>query len=74
MHGGADDGSEPHDIMRIGDDVTVRDWAVVFRSKIGAGSTIGIRAYVDGCHPAPGTVVPDRAIMMKDKLVGYVEC
>ncbi len=73
VHGGADDGSEPHDVMRLGDDVTVRDWAVVFRSKIGAGTSIGVRAYVDGCHLAPGTVVPDRAIMIKDKLVGYVE-
>lgn len=73
VHGGADDGSEPQEIMRLGDDVTVRDWAVVFRSKIGTGSTIGVRAYVDGCHLAPGTVVPDRAIMIKDKLIGYVE-
>lgn len=73
VHGGADDGSEPHDVMRIGDDVTVRDWAVVFRSKIGAGSTIGVRAYVDGCHLPAGSIVPDRAIMVKDKLIGYVE-
>ncbi|MEP7383516.1 MAG: acetyltransferase, partial [Gemmatimonadota bacterium] len=73
VHGGPDDASEPHAITRIGDDVTVKDWAVVFRSKIGNGSTIGVRAYVDGSHLAPGTVVPDRAIMINDKIVGYVE-
>ena len=46
---------------------------MVFRSKIGAGVVIGTRAYIDGSHLAPGTVVPDRAIMIKDKIVGYVE-
>ena len=33
----------------------------------------GVRAYVDGCHLTAGTVVPDRAIMIKDKIIGYVE-
>ncbi len=73
VHAGPDDASEPHAVSQIGDDVTIKDWAVVFRSKIGNGSTIGVRAYVDGSHLAPGTVVPDRAIMIKDKIVGYVE-
>ncbi len=73
VHGGPDDGAEPHEIMQVGDDVTVKDWAVLFRSKVGNGVVIGVRAYVDGCHLAPGTVVPDRAIMIKDKIVGYVE-
>ena len=73
VHGGADDASEPHALTRIDDDVTVKDWAVVFRSKVGKGSVIGVRAFVDGSHLAPGTVVPDRAIMVKDKIIGYVE-
>ncbi len=73
VHGGPDDASEPHAVTRTEDDVTVRDWAVLFRSKVGKGSTIGVKAYVDGSHLAPGTIVPDRAIMIKDKIVGYVE-
>ena len=73
VHGGPDDGSEPRELTRIDDDVTVKDWAVVFRSKVGKGVVIGTRAYVDGSHLAPGTVVPDRAILIRDKLVGYVE-
>lgn len=73
VHGGPDDGAEPHAMTSVGDDVTVKDWAVLFRSKVGNGVVIGVRAYVDGCHLAPGTVVPDRAIMIKDKIVGYVE-
>ena len=73
VHGGPDDGSDPHELTRIDDDVTVKDWAVVFRSKVGKGVVIGTRAYVDGSHLAPGTVVPDRAIMVKDKIIGYVE-
>jgi carbonic anhydrase/acetyltransferase-like protein (isoleucine patch superfamily) len=73
VHGGPDDASEPHEVTRVGDDVTVRDWSVLFRSKVGKGSVIGVRAYVDGCHLAPGTIVPDRTIMIKDKVVGMVE-
>ncbi len=73
VHGGADDASLPHEVTRIEDNVTVKDWSVVFRSKVGAGVTIGVRSYVDGCHLAPGTVVPDRTIMIKDKVVGTVE-
>ncbi|MGQ0650550.1 MAG: hypothetical protein ACT4P7_23670 [Gemmatimonadaceae bacterium] len=73
VHGGPDDGSEPHELTRIDDDVTVKDWAVVFRSKLGKGVLIGTRAYVDGSQLAPGTVVPDRAIMIKNTIVGYVE-
>jgi hypothetical protein len=48
----------------------VKDWAVVFRSKIGTNVTIGVRAYIDG-HLAPGTIVPDRTIMIRDKIVGW---
>ncbi len=73
VHGGPDDGSDPHELTKIDDEVVVKDWAVVFRSKVGKGAVIGTRAYVDGSHLAPGTVVPDRAIMIKDKIVGYVE-
>lgn len=73
VHGGPDDASAPHEITQVGDDVTVKEWAVVFRSKVGKGCVIGAHAYVDGSHLAPGTVVPDRAIMIKDKIVGYVE-
>jgi carbonic anhydrase/acetyltransferase-like protein (isoleucine patch superfamily) len=53
--------------------VVVRDWAVVFRSTIGRGSVIGVRALVDGSQLAPGTVVPDRTIMIGNKVVGIVE-
>ncbi len=73
VHGGPDDGSTPHELTRIDDNVIVKDWSVVFRSKLGKGVVIGTRAYVDGSHLAPGTVVPDRAIMINDKIVGYVE-
>lgn len=73
VHGGPDDGATPHEVTQVGDDVTVKEWAVVFRSKVGKGCVIGAHAYVDGSHLAPGTVVPDRAIMIKDRIVGYVE-
>lgn len=52
---------------------SVIDGAVVFRSTVGAGVQIGEFAYVDGCHLAPGTVVPARTVMVKDKIIGVVE-
>ena len=73
VHGGADDASTPHELTRIADNVTVKDWAVVFRSTIGANVTIGVRSYVDGCSLAAGVVVPDRTIIIKNKVVGVVE-
>ena len=73
VHGGSDDASEEKDLTRLGDRVMVGATAVVFRSKVGAGVQIGERAYIDGCHLAPGTVVPARTIMVKDKVVGVVE-
>jgi carbonic anhydrase/acetyltransferase-like protein (isoleucine patch superfamily) len=73
VHGGADDGNAPVERTKIADSVVVKDWAVVFRSTIGAGSVIGTRAYVDGSQLAPGTVVPDRAIIIDNKTVGSVE-
>jgi carbonic anhydrase/acetyltransferase-like protein (isoleucine patch superfamily) len=73
VHGGADDLSEEHELTRIGDRVMVGGYSVVFRSKVGAGVQIGERAYIDGSHLAPGTVVPARTIMIKDKVMGVVE-
>lgn len=65
------------DRMRVGfhaeDEVSIADWAVVFRSTIGKGSSIGVRVLVDGSQLAPGTVVPDRAIIIDNKRVGTVE-
>jgi len=73
VHGGPDDASDPPAMTPLGDDVTVEDWAVVFRSTVGTGCTKGVWACVDGSQLVAGTVVPDRAIMIKDKIVGYVE-
>jgi carbonic anhydrase/acetyltransferase-like protein (isoleucine patch superfamily) len=73
VHGGSDAGSLPHEVTRLDDNVVVKDWSVVFRSKVGANVTIGTRSYIDGCHLVAGTVVPDRTIMINDKVVGVVE-
>jgi carbonic anhydrase/acetyltransferase-like protein (isoleucine patch superfamily) len=73
VHGGADDLSEAKDLTQIGDRTMIGANAVFFRSKAGDGVQIGERAYVDGCHLAPGTVVPARTVMVKDKVVGTVE-
>lgn len=73
VHGGPDDASLPHELTRIANRVSVGDSSVVFRSKVGDDVKIGVHAYIDGCHIAAGTVIPDRTIMIKDKVVGTVE-
>ena len=73
VHGGEDSGNSPERTTRTEDNVTVGDWAVVFRSTIGKGATIGAHALVDGSQLAAGTVVPDRAIIIDNKRVGTVE-
>ena len=73
VHGGADDGNAPNETTTIDDAAVVKDWSVIFRSTIGKGGVIGTRAYVDGSQIAPGTVVPDRAIIINNKHVGTVE-
>jgi len=57
----------------IEDDVVLRDQAVVFRSLIGAGSTIGIKSAIVNTDIAPGTTVPDRTIYVNNALFGAVE-
>jgi carbonic anhydrase/acetyltransferase-like protein (isoleucine patch superfamily) len=95
VHGGEDTGNAPAtDTTRIGDNVTIGDWAVVFRSNVGSGITIGDHAYIDGSQlylkngniwanrsvaGLPdvrlfvGSVVPARAIVIDNVVVGQVE-
>ena len=57
----------------IKDNVTLRPGAVVFRSLIGAGATIGRRSAIVNTDVAPGTVIPDRTIYVNDAVYGRVE-
>ena len=73
VHGGEDSANIPTTLSRIGDNVVVKDWAVVFRSTLGNNVTLGFRALVDASQLPDGTVVPDRAIISNGVLVGFVE-
>jgi carbonic anhydrase/acetyltransferase-like protein (isoleucine patch superfamily) len=73
IHGGPDDGNHPHDRTRIGKKVSVGDFGIIFRSTVGDGSKIGNRALVDGSQLAPGTVVPDGAIIVNNVNLGTIE-
>ena len=53
--------------------MTLEDEAVVFRSTIGEGSTIGERSAVVGTDLAPNSVVPDRTIVLNGEVFGAVE-
>lgn len=73
VHGGPLPFDPDAHYMKIGKKVTMGDWSVVFRSSVGDGSVIGFKALVDGCQLAPGTVIPDRAIVVNNVTVGTVE-
>ncbi|MEX5721395.1 hypothetical protein [Geodermatophilus maliterrae] len=64
---------QPEEPTVIEDGVTLEDEAVVFRSTIGEGATIGERSAVVGTDLAPGTVVPDRVIILNGEEFGSVE-
>ena len=64
---------EPEEPTVIHDGVTLEDEAVVFRSTIGEGSTIGERSAVVGTDLAPNSVVPDRTIVLNGEVFGAVE-
>jgi carbonic anhydrase/acetyltransferase-like protein (isoleucine patch superfamily) len=75
VHGGEDSGNAPAtDTTRIGDNVTIGDWAVAFRSTIGNGINIGAHAYVDGSqlYVKDGNVYADtNADGIGDKLMFF---
>ncbi len=73
IHGGDGGSSTPGKLTLIGPNVTIKDLAVVFRSTVGANCSIGFKAYIDGSIIAPGTVVPDRAIIINNVPMGFVE-
>ena len=64
---------EPEEPTVVGNDVTFEDGSVVFRSTIGDGAVIGERSAVVGTDLAPGTVVPDRVIILNGEEFGPVE-
>ncbi|APW61658.1 hypothetical protein [Paludisphaera borealis] len=73
IHGGSDSGQSPEETTVVGDRVVIKAWAVVFKSTIGDGSTIGNHAYIEGSTLAPGTVVPPRSIIVNNQYLGRVQ-
>ena len=57
----------------IGNDVRLGDGAIVFRTLVGNKSVIGKRSAVVGSELKVGTRVPDRTIVVADKVFGRVE-
>jgi carbonic anhydrase/acetyltransferase-like protein (isoleucine patch superfamily) len=56
----------------IGDDVSIGRGAVVDRTSLGPGSTIGANAYLLNSTFPANTVIPAGAIYVNNKLQGYV--
>ncbi len=65
--------SGPNVKAQIGDDVTIGSGAVLDRTSLGSGSTVGPDAYlVSSTFPAH-TVIPARAIYINNKFQGFVQ-
>ena len=58
---------------RLGDSVTIGSGAVVDRTSLGSGSTVGKRAYLLNSSFPAGTIIPPGAIYINNKLDGYVQ-
>jgi carbonic anhydrase/acetyltransferase-like protein (isoleucine patch superfamily) len=72
--GGPFDAAERPSFMRIGDDVSIGRFAVLFNATtVGDGSVIGAFSLVDNSDLPPGTVVPRGAVIIRNQLAGTVE-
>lgn len=68
LAGGGDD--EP---TILEDNVQLKSQAVVFRSLIGRGASVGRKSAVVNTDVAPNTVIPDRVVYVNNALFGPVE-
>ncbi|GAC1466204.1 MAG: hypothetical protein NVSMB9_06520 [Isosphaeraceae bacterium] len=63
----------PDAAYTIGDDVSLGSEAVVDRSSLGQGSTIGARSYISRSIVPPNTDLPPGTILIQNKVVGRVQ-
>lgn len=74
VHGGPTDFPVPAGNSTVtGDNVAIGAWSVFFRSRAADGVTIGFKSLVQQSDLAPGTVVPDRTVMIDNAIFGAVE-
>jgi NDP-sugar pyrophosphorylase family protein len=57
----------------IGDNVSVGDLSVVFRSIIGNNVKIGKKVLIDGSNIPDGAVIPDGTVMIKNVITRKVQ-
>jgi carbonic anhydrase/acetyltransferase-like protein (isoleucine patch superfamily) len=66
IHGGPSSfGPRPH-TTSTGDDVVLKDQAVLFNARVGDGVTIGHKSLVQNSDLRAGTEVPDRVVILND--------
>ncbi|NKE73772.1 acetyltransferase [Candidatus Manganitrophus noduliformans] len=74
VHGGPTNFPVPAGNSTVtGDGVTIGAWSVFFRSRAADGVTIGFKSLVQQSDLAPGTIVPDRTVMIDNTIFGAVE-
>ncbi|MDQ3253243.1 MAG: acetyltransferase [Acidobacteriota bacterium] len=64
---------DPEDPTVIGNNVTLKNQAVVFRSFVARNSVIGEKSAVVSSDLTPGQVIPDRVIYLNNEIFGAVE-
>jgi carbonic anhydrase/acetyltransferase-like protein (isoleucine patch superfamily) len=66
IHGGPSSfGPHTHETA-AGDDVVLKDQAVLFNAVVGDDVTIGVKSLVQNSELASGTEVPDRVVILND--------
>jgi carbonic anhydrase/acetyltransferase-like protein (isoleucine patch superfamily) len=73
VHGGPADYGTHTDTTISGDNVEVKDRAVLFNSRVGDGTVIGARSLVQASDLPAGAVVPDETIIIDGVKFGDVE-
>ena len=57
----------------LGDNISIGNGAIVDRTSLGAGSTVGDRAYLLNSKFPAGTNIPAGSIYINNVLVGTIE-
>lgn len=64
---------DPEDPTVVGNNVTLKNQAVVFRSFVARGCVVGEKSAVVGSELVPDQVIPDRVIFLNNAVFGAVE-
>lgn len=72
IHGGPDTTNNTQSTI-LGNNISVGDWSVVFRSTVSDNVTIGNKVLIDNSFLPANSVVPNGTIMINNIFLGFIE-